>query len=91
MQDISSLIFQQFLHIFYSHLISEVAKDLENGNLQAEKAKTGTAEYLVELEQRRSIKVCVKVIILSFMKIEHLIKSLISGRSLVHTLTLVLA
>ncbi|AQK39885.1 Ureide permease 5 [Zea mays] len=41
-------------------LISDVAKDLENGvsgTKQADKAEAGTAEYLIQLEERRSIKV----------------------------------
>uniref|UniRef100_A0A2P2L1A2 Ureide permease 1-like n=1 Tax=Rhizophora mucronata TaxID=61149 RepID=A0A2P2L1A2_RHIMU len=33
------------------------AGDLENGNSDAEKAKAGTAGFLIELEQKRSIKV----------------------------------
>ncbi|KAJ9174164.1 hypothetical protein P3X46_017222 [Hevea brasiliensis] len=33
------------------------AKDLENGNAPSEKAKAGTAAFLIELENRRSIKV----------------------------------
>lgn len=32
-------------------------KDLENGSRASEKAKAGTAAFLVELENRRSIKV----------------------------------
>jgi hypothetical protein len=44
-------------------LISDVAKDLENGvsgTKQADKAEAGTAEYLIQLEERRSIKVSVR-------------------------------
>ncbi|XP_038705918.1 ureide permease 1-like isoform X2 [Tripterygium wilfordii] len=35
----------------------EGGKDLENGNANVEKAKFGTADFLVELENRRAIKV----------------------------------
>ena len=31
---------------------------MENGSSTPEKAKAGTADFLVELENRRSIKVC---------------------------------
>jgi hypothetical protein len=43
-------------------LISDAPKDLENGvsgTKQADKAEAGTAEYLIQLEERRSIKVSV--------------------------------
>ncbi|KAH7569990.1 hypothetical protein JRO89_XS05G0029500 [Xanthoceras sorbifolium] len=36
---------------------TEKVKDLESGNGRADKAKAGTAHFLVELENRRSIKV----------------------------------
>ncbi|XP_022726275.1 ureide permease 1-like isoform X2 [Durio zibethinus] len=36
---------------------SKVTKDLENGNVPVRKAKAGTATFLIELEERRSIKV----------------------------------
>jgi hypothetical protein len=42
------------------NLISDAPKDLENGasgTKQVDKAEAGTAEYLIELEERRSIKV----------------------------------
>ncbi|KAJ0435847.1 putative ureide permease [Helianthus annuus] len=32
-------------------------KDLENGSVKVEKAKVGTASFLIELESRRAIKV----------------------------------
>lgn len=32
-------------------------KDLENGNGRTEKAKVGTADFLIELENKRAIKV----------------------------------
>lgn len=35
-----------------------VEKDLENGIGKTEKAKVGTADFLLEIENRRSIKVC---------------------------------
>jgi hypothetical protein len=41
-------------------ITSDAPKDLENGasgTKQVDKAEAGTAEYLIELEERRSIKV----------------------------------
>ncbi|XWS64182.1 hypothetical protein CRYUN_Cryun06bG0164600 [Craigia yunnanensis] len=38
-------------------ITNEELKDLENGNGTTEKAKAGTADFLVELENRRAIKV----------------------------------
>jgi hypothetical protein len=41
-------------------IFSDAPKDLENGasgTKQVAKAEAGTAEYLIELEERRSIKV----------------------------------
>ncbi|KAK9935030.1 hypothetical protein M0R45_022146 [Rubus argutus] len=35
----------------------DLSKDMENGNGSAEKAKAGTADFLVQLENRRAIKV----------------------------------
>ena len=44
-----------------TNLISDAPKDLEesgaSGIRQPDKAEAGTAEYLIELEERRSIKV----------------------------------
>ncbi|KAL6186762.1 hypothetical protein ACLB2K_042881 [Fragaria x ananassa] len=37
--------------------IENLPKDMENGNVSAEKAKAGTANFLVQLENRRAIKV----------------------------------
>ncbi|XP_038681471.1 ureide permease 2-like isoform X4 [Tripterygium wilfordii] len=42
----------------------EGRKDLENGNATVEKAKFGTADFLVELENRRAIKVLGKSIVM---------------------------
>ncbi|KAF5752053.1 hypothetical protein HS088_TW02G01073 [Tripterygium wilfordii] len=42
----------------------EGRKDLENGNATVEKAKFGTADFLVELENRRAIKVFGKSIVI---------------------------
>ncbi|XVE74340.1 hypothetical protein DITRI_Ditri12bG0009300 [Diplodiscus trichospermus] len=38
-------------------ITNEEVKDMENGNGTTEKAKAGTADFLVELENRRAIKV----------------------------------
>lgn len=51
-----------FLQMVYlvTYLVSDAPKDLENGasgTKEVTKAEAGTAEYLIELEERRSIKV----------------------------------
>ncbi|XP_022726277.1 ureide permease 1-like isoform X3 [Durio zibethinus] len=45
--------YASFLHIHWLN----ISKDLENGNVPVRKAKAGTATFLIELEERRSIKV----------------------------------
>lgn len=40
-----------------------VGKDIESGIYTSEKAKVGTAGYLLELESTRAIKVCASFII----------------------------
>lgn len=59
---VSSL--SNFFLLYLRFMSANAVKDLENGvhhvsdsNVNMEKAKAGTAEYLIDLENRRSIKV----------------------------------
>lgn len=50
-------IFCGFLCYFDIYIIESA--DLESANCSSLKAKFGTADFLVQLEKRRSIKVCI--------------------------------